>query len=87
METVATTRMSSKGQIVIPETIRKRLNLNAGAQFIVVGEGDVVILKAISTPDMETFDTLIQQARQQAKAAGLERADVTRAVLKARGRK
>ena len=87
METVATTRMSSKGQIVIPETIRKRLNLNAGAQFIVVGEGDVVILKAISIPDMETFETLIQQARQQAKAAGLERADVTRAVLKARGRK
>ena len=87
METVATTRMSSKGQIVIPETIRKRLNLNAGAQFIVVGEGDVVILKAISTPDMETFDTLIQQARQQAKAAGLERAGVTIAVSKARGRK
>ena len=87
METVATTRMSSKGQIVIPEAIRKRLNLNAGAQFIVVGEGDVVILKAISIPDMEAFATLIQQARQQAKAAGLERADVSRAISKARGRK
>ena len=87
METVATTRMSSKGQIVIPEAIRKRLNLNAGAQFIVVGEGDVVILKAISIPDMEAFDALIQQARQQAKAAGLERADVSRAISKARGRK
>ena len=87
METVATTRMSSKGQIVIPEAIRKRLNLNAGAQFIVVGEGDVVILKAISIPDMEAFDALIQQARQQAKAAGLERADVSRAVSKARGKK
>ena len=44
METIATTRMSSKGQIVIPETIRKRLNLDPGAQFVVVGEGDVVIL-------------------------------------------
>ena len=87
METVATTRMSSKGQIVIPEAIRKRLNLNAGAQFIVVGEGDVVILKAISIPDMEAFDALIQQARQQAKAAGLERADVSRAISKARGKK
>ena len=87
METVATTRMSSKGQIVIPETIRKRMNLNAGVQFIVVGEGDVVILKAISIPDMDTFDTLIQQARQQAKSAGLQRADVTRAISKARGSK
>lgn len=82
MEPVATTRMSSKGQIVIPEAIRKRLNLSAGAQFLVVGEGDVVILKAISIPDLEPFDALIQQARQQAKAAGLERADISRAVTK-----
>jgi len=87
MDNIATTRMSSKGQIVIPETIRKRLNLKAGAQFIVVGEDDVVILKAISTPSMDTFDALIQQARQQAKAAGLKRADITKAVSKARGKK
>ncbi len=87
METIATTRMSSKGQIVIPEIIRKRLNLKEGAQFVVVGEGDVVILKAISAPSMEPFDALIQQARQQAEAAGLERADIAKAVSKARGRK
>jgi AbrB family looped-hinge helix DNA binding protein len=87
METFATTRMSSKGQIVIPETIRKRLNLQAGAQFVVVGENDVVILKSITTPSMDTFDALIQQARQQAKAVGLKRADITKAVSKARGMK
>lgn len=87
MDNLATTRMSSKGQIVIPEAIRKRLNLKAGAQFIVVGEDDVVILKAISTPSMDTFDMLIQQARKQAKAAELKRADITKAVSKARGKK
>jgi AbrB family looped-hinge helix DNA binding protein len=87
MDTIATTRMSSKGQIVIPETIRKRLNLSAGMQFVVVGEGDVVVLKAISTPGIETFDILIQKARQQAKAAGLKRADISRAISKARGKK
>jgi looped-hinge helix DNA binding domain, AbrB family len=79
--------MSSKGQIVIPETIRKQLNLKPGAQFVVVGEDDVVILKAITAPDMNTFDALIQQARQQAKLAGLKRADVAVAVSKARGDK
>lgn len=84
METIATTRMSSKGQVVIPETIRKRLNLKEGAQFVVVGEGDVVILKAISAPGMESFEALIQQARQQAKEAGLKRADIAKAVSKAR---
>jgi AbrB family looped-hinge helix DNA binding protein len=87
METIATTRMSSKGQIVIPENIRKRLNLKEGAQFVVVGEGDVVILKAIAAPDMDIFDALIQQARQQAKAAGLNRSDIANAVSTARGRK
>jgi AbrB family looped-hinge helix DNA binding protein len=87
MNTLSTTRMSSKGQIVIPEAIRKQLNLKAGAQFVVVGEDDVVILKTIPAPDMEPFDVLIQQARQQAKLAGLKRADITNAVSKARGRK
>ena len=87
METLATTRMSSKGQIVIPETIRKRLNLQPGAQFIVVGEDDVVILKAITTPSMETFDTLIKEARQQAKLAGLKRKDIADAISRARGHK
>jgi AbrB family looped-hinge helix DNA binding protein len=84
MDNLATTRMSSKGQVVIPEVIRKRLNLKEGAQFIVVGEGDVVILKAISAPSLDSFDTLIQQARQQAKAAGLESSEITKAILKAR---
>jgi AbrB family looped-hinge helix DNA binding protein len=87
MKTLATTRMSSKGQIVIPDTIRKQLNLKAGAQFVVVGEDDVVILKVITAPGMEAFDALIQQARQQAKLAGIKRTDIASAVLKARGRK
>lgn len=87
MGTVATTRMSSKGQVVIPEAIRKQLNLREGMQFIVIGEGDVVILKAISAPSMEAFDALIQQARQQAQTAGLKRSDIARVVSKARGSK
>jgi AbrB family looped-hinge helix DNA binding protein len=87
MNIIATTRMSSKGQVVIPETIRKQLNLMPGAKFVVVGNDDVVILKEISAPDMEPFDTLIKQVRQQAKSAGLKRAEIAKAVSKVRGRK
>ena len=87
MDTLATTRMSSKGQVVIPETIRKKLNLQPGAQFVVVGEDDVVILKAITAPEIGSFDKLIQEARQQAKEAGLTRKDIANAISKARGRK
>ncbi|NKE73641.1 AbrB/MazE/SpoVT family DNA-binding domain-containing protein [Candidatus Manganitrophus noduliformans] len=86
MSDLATTKMSSKGQVVIPENIRKRLKLKAGSQFVVVGDEDVVILKAISAPSMEEFDTLIAEARKQAREAGLKKADIAAAVAKARGR-
>ncbi len=45
MQSVSTAKMSSKGEVVIPEDIRQRLGLKAGSQFVVVGEKDVVILK------------------------------------------
>jgi len=33
--------MTSRGKVVIPEYIRKRLNLKVGYQFVVVGEKDI----------------------------------------------
>jgi AbrB family looped-hinge helix DNA binding protein len=87
MESVATTRMSSKGQVVIPEEIRDRLGLKAGTQFVVVGNRDGVILKAISAPSVKEFNDLLGQARKQARRAGLRKADVEAAVARVRGRK
>ncbi len=76
MSTVATTRMSSKGQVVIPEEVRKRLGFDTGTQFIVMGEHDFVILKSITPPLMKDFDGIIKQARTQAKKAGMKQSDV-----------
>lgn len=87
MDTLATTRMSSKGQVVIPETIRKKLNLKEGTQFVVIGKGDVVILKTIAPPDMDEFEAILETAREQARQAGLTQADIAKAVAKARSRK
>ena len=86
MPNLATTKMSSKGQVVIPEGIRKRLGLKTGAQFVVVGDKDVVILKAISPPSMEDFDALISEARRQAKKAGMKQSDITKAIARARSK-
>jgi AbrB family looped-hinge helix DNA binding protein len=83
----ATTRLSSKGQVVIPEEIRQRLGLKEGAQFVVVGERDVVILKSIVPPAMEEFDELMRRARSAAKKAGVKRSDVAKAVRRARSRR
>jgi len=87
MATTATTKMSSKGQVVIPEDIRKRLKLKTGTQFVVMGENDVVILKTINPPSMAEFDTLITRARSQAKKSGLKQSDITAAIAKARSGK
>lgn len=84
MANVSTTKMSSKGQVVIPENIRKQLNLKPGAQFVVVGKKDVVILKNISLPDLTEFDELIAEARKKAKNAGLKKSDIKDALKKAR---
>lgn len=85
MAGVATTRMSSKGQVVIPEGIRKRLSLKAGSQFVVVGDKDTVILKAITPPSMKQFGDLIAEARRQARTAGMKRSDVLTAIRNVRG--
>lgn len=76
----ATTKMSSKGQVVIPEAIRNALGLEAGSEFVVVAEGDVVILKTIQPPPMSEFDDIVAEARRQARDAGMKRADVTAAI-------
>jgi len=84
MQAVATTRMSSKGQVVIPEQIRKSLSLENGTQFIVLGEGDVVVLKMISPPSVREFDSVIQRAREQAQAAGMVPEDIAKAIEESR---
>lgn len=84
MGSIATTRLSSRGQVVIPEEIRERLGLKEGAQFVVVGERDVVILKSIAPPSMEDFDQLVRSARGAARRVGLKPADVRRVVSQAR---
>ena len=87
MPGLSTTRMSSKGQVVIPEDIRRRLGLKAGSQFVVVGEKDTVILKTISPPSLKEFEQLIAEARKLATKVGLKRSDITAAITKVRGRK
>ncbi len=54
--------------------------LDAGTQFIVLGEDDVVILKMVRPPSMGDFDRLVRKAKKQARAADLTRSEVSAAV-------
>ena len=86
METLETTRMSSKGQVVIPEAVRNRLGLKPGSQFVVIGERDVVILKTIAAPAREEFGALAAKVRRRVRGAGLRQSDVAAIVRKAKTR-
>jgi AbrB family looped-hinge helix DNA binding protein len=81
---LATTKLSSKGQVVIPEEVRNSLGLKTGDQFIVIGKGDAVILKTISEPSFDQFEELLLEAQKQAKKAGLKKNDIKNAIEKVR---
>ncbi len=84
MTVAATTTLSSKGQVVIPEEIRNQLGLEAGAQFVVIADRDVVIFKLLEPPSLKDFASLVTQARQAAKKSGMRQADIANAVKKVR---
>lgn len=87
MSGYATTKMSSKGQVVIPEEIREGLHLKAGDLFVVIGQGDTVILKSITPPGMDEFEELLADARQQAKKAGIKKSDMRENIKRIRRKK
>lgn len=84
VDTLATTILSSKGQVVIPENIREAMGLEPGVQFVVVYQGDSIMLKVISEPSMKKLKTLRDKVRRQAQKVGLSEADIQNAILESR---
>lgn len=84
MNKLATTKLSSRGQVVIPEEIRKQIHLNTGDQFIVFAEKDVLILKTITRPDISEFNTLVTKARHKTAELGMIKTDLDEAIKDAR---
>jgi AbrB family looped-hinge helix DNA binding protein len=83
----ATTKLSTRGQVVIPEEVRTRLGLQAGDRFVVVGEGDVVVLKVVKPPRPEEFKKLLDEVQDAARKAGITPEDVERALRDVRAAK
>ncbi|HLD06017.1 MAG TPA: AbrB/MazE/SpoVT family DNA-binding domain-containing protein [Candidatus Nanoarchaeia archaeon] len=78
---VELTRISEKGQVVIPSSLRKEMGIKKSDQFMVFGGGGTVILKKIEKSAIKkTFDDIARPLRQAAKQAGLTRADVQKAI-------
>ncbi|MBI2603428.1 MAG: AbrB/MazE/SpoVT family DNA-binding domain-containing protein [Deltaproteobacteria bacterium] len=88
MLAIATTKLSSKGQVVIPEEIREQLHLESGCQFVVYAQDDTVFLKLIAPPSKEDLKSIMAKAREAAKKAGLTKDDLENEIkLSRRARK
>ncbi len=59
------TTMSENGRIVIPQTVRKKLKLKAGTKFLVLGKGDMILVKRLDLPSAEEWKEALADAGQK----------------------
>jgi AbrB family looped-hinge helix DNA binding protein len=63
------TRLSSRGQIVIPEATRKLLGLHPGTKFALFTDGQNLLLQTLAAPDVAGFRKILAAAEKtKAKA-------------------
>ena len=84
MENIEITSISSRGQVVIPQSLRDKLRIREGEKFVVIGEDNTIVLRKLEMPSFKGFDKLLAKTREFAKKNELKENDVEQAVKKAR---
>lgn len=54
-----TSRLSTKGQLIIPKEVRERHGWRAGSELLLVDRGDEVVLRSSVTVPETTLDDLV----------------------------
>jgi AbrB family looped-hinge helix DNA binding protein len=57
---IETVTLSSKGQLVIPEVMRKRLKMRRGTKLRLVSVGGDLIVSPIRPPTLQEFEELVK---------------------------
>ena len=78
------TAVSSKGQIVLPKTIRDSLSLMTGARLMVMCDGENILLKPIRKPDISEFRSMMDAAKDWASDVGMKEEDIDEAIRELR---
>ena len=75
------TRLSQKGQVVIPSEVRRKMGLKEGTKFLVIGLEDVVVLRRLQlSKEKLRLKKLLAEARSSAKTHGLSEGEIERLV-------
>ena len=81
------TSVSSKGQVVLPKQIRDSLMIDAGTKLLVISDGQSILLKPLSMPDISEFQRLMDAAASWAEKVGMKEEDIASAITSVRERK
>ena len=71
---MTTTTVTTKGQIVIPSKIRRRLNIKRGTKLYIEERGDELIIKALTPAYFEKIAGVLQTKGKLSKKLLEERA-------------
>jgi AbrB family looped-hinge helix DNA binding protein len=77
----STTKISSKGQVVIPASVRKAANLKKGQKILAIAINDTVVLKKIVD---KSFQETLKPVWDKAKQMGLTEEDLNVLIEEAR---
>ncbi|MBS3066757.1 AbrB/MazE/SpoVT family DNA-binding domain-containing protein [Candidatus Pacearchaeota archaeon] len=84
MEKVEITSVSSRGQVVIPQSLRDKMKIHEGEKFVVIGEDSTIVLKKLEMPSFSGIDKLLKKTRDFAKKKGIKEPDVENAIKQTR---
>jgi len=70
---IAVTRVSSKGQVVIPVEIKKATGIKEKEKLLVIALGDTIILKKISG---KTFEQTVRPIWEKARQLGFAEEEI-----------
>lgn len=80
MSEVALTKMSTKGQVVIPKAVRELLLIEEGDVFAVFGANNIIILQRVRLPTQSDLERILAIGSEHAKEKGITREDVEKAI-------
>lgn len=81
MSDVEITRISTKGQVVIPSSIRDEAGLVMGDHLAVFTNGDTILIKKLDKLQLkEQFEILAKELSRIGKERGIDPCDVQEAV-------
>lgn len=79
------TRLSERGQVVIPTGLRRSMQLTAGTRFIVMGLGDTIILRKLGlSQERLRLKKLLREFRKKARETGFTEREVEELIAKTR---